>query len=263
MISWNRDSDSVQDIYGALRHHNFYNYKANSSYGLNFKFDYIFLYTYLYTKEKIYKKFNYPLDFINHICPNFLLKEYWNIWEYWQMGESLFLHSHNYELNKSYLNIFISNKNKILLFKKVYQYNIFKNYNYKKKLKLKCSSKLINKSYYLNKIYKDLPSFTLRYDFRIFNSNLDLINCDDEFIYMHNKNERFLQFDVNNLKKPLLFRYPSFYKNFIDSPYLNDHQKLNYKFSAYNLTFNISKKYNDINFMIFTFYQEKEFDKDI
>ena len=87
--------------------------------------------------------------------------------------------------------------------------------------------------------------------------------CDDEFIYMHNKNERFLQFDVNNLKKPLLFRYPSFYKNFIDSPYLNDHQKLNYKFSAYNLTFNISKKYNDINFMIFTFYQEKEFDKDI
>ena len=154
------------------------------------------------------------------------------------MGESLFLHAHNTNLANSYVQMFISGKNKNLFLRKVYQRNIFKNYIYHKKLYVKNVLKLIEKCYHLNKIYVDLPHFSLRHDYKIFNSNLDLINCDDEFIYMH-KNDRFLQFDTDNKKQGYYYKYPKPYIPFLYGHvrYLRSEQKLHYAFSPYSLNF--------------------------
>merc|ERR1712115_756179 len=77
------------------------------------------------------------------------------------------------------------------------------------------------KTYYLNQIYQqsifqiieiskkeekdypNLPSLGFLYNQEIFNFYLDLLECDDEFIYM-GREEPFLQFDHKDLKNHII-----------------------------------------------------------
>lgn len=249
LFGWNRDVDSTQDIYGALRHSNSKNYRGNSNYGLPFLFEEKLLFPYLYKKEKTILKFNYPFNYLNHPCPTSLLNEYWTEWELWQGGlASQYLQTYDKWLSRSALTKFLAlcQNEKTYYLNQIYQQNIFQNEIYNKKVKVRSIYQIIEISKKEEKDYPNLPSLGFLYNQEIFNFYLDLLECDDEFIYM-GREEPFLQFDHKDLKKPYNYDLPSkdipFIYNYYS--YLNAQQKLNYSLSPFHLNMNkLEKKEN-------------------